>query len=661
MNEIEKDMMLGMINILNMASDKYYNSNSPIMSDTEFDRRFEDLKQLEEETGFVYSNSPTINVGAPILTELKESIHAYPMLSLDKIHSTEELIKFANNKELVASIKLDGVSVALTYENGLLVKGESRGNGHIGNDITEHVKQFSNIPMKINKNNTYIVYGEAIIKDEDFIEINKNNEFKNSRNTISGVLNSLDTSLPSQRRAKFICWDIVEGGSNKNLYDNLNEAKELCFDVVPNWLATNLNPKNLQDNIDYVFDYAKEEGLPCDGVVFKFNDIEYGKSLGATSHHFKNGIAYKAQDNVARTKLIDIDWTLGKTGQITPTAVFEEVELEGTTVSRASVHNVSILTKLDLHIGDTIEVVKSNQIIPQVKRNISSEEREALKKDIGYIILPSKCPVCGGETEIAKANDSKVLICTNDNCRGKLLGKLTHFVSKNAMNIDGLSEATLGTFVKLGWIESFVDIYDLEKRFGYDITQLDGFGKKSVDKLFDAIEVSKYTTLDRFINALSIPLIGRSASKIIAKYFDYDADKFCETILKPNYIFDWESLEGFGATMSDSCYDYFKDNRDMIIELMSYMYFVKLSEDDNNSDKLKGMTFCITGSLNHFANRDELKNKIEILGGKVSGSVSAKTSYLINNDTESTSSKNKKAKELGVSIITEDDFIKMLS
>lgn len=371
MNAIELDMMKGMVSILNEASEAYYNSGNPIMTDEQFDTRLNDLRQLEEETGFVLANSPTQNVGAKVLTELKEVKHSHQMLSLEKCHTTEEIIKFANNKELIASVKLDGLTVSLTYENGLLVSAETRGNGHIGSDITEHVKQFKNVPLKINKDGIYIIDGEAIITDMDFAEINKNGEYKNSRNLASGTLSVLDTSLVSKRRLRFFAWDIIEGGCN-SLKDSLIAAKELGFDIVPFWSAINLDSKKLQGTIDYIFDYSKEEGLPTDGIVFKFDDIEYGKSLGFTSHHFRNGIAYKAKDEVYETELIDIDWTMGKTGILTPTAVFKPVEIDGTIVERASVHNVSVMNDIlgkNPYKGQKVWVKKSNMIIPQIVRS----------------------------------------------------------------------------------------------------------------------------------------------------------------------------------------------------------------------------------------------------------------------------------------------------
>lgn len=655
-NQIKLDMMKGMVSILNEAANAYYNTGKPIMTDEQFDARLEDLRQLEEEMGVILANSPTHNVGAKVLTELQEVAHSHPMLSLEKCHTIDELIKFANNKELIASIKLDGLTCSLTYKDGVLVSAETRGDGYVGSDITEHIKQFSNVPFKINKEGTYVIDGEAIITDEDFAEINKDGEYKNSRSLASGTLSVLDTSLVAKRKLRFLAWDIIEGGGD-SLKVNLNEAKELGFDVVPFWYATNLNPKNLQDNIDYVFDYAKDDGLPCDGIVFKFDDIEYGKSLGATSHHFKNGIAYKAKDDVYETELIDIDWTVGKSGQITPTAVFKTVDIDGSSVSRASIHNISILTSLDLHKGDTIEVFKANAIIPQVKRNVSSDERAALGREKDHIFIPSFCPICGGDTEIKQDNDSKVLVCTNDNCKGKLLGKLTHFVSKNAMDIEGLSEATLEKFIELGWLNDFEDIFTLKDHFT-EMVKLDGFGETSVNKLLNAIEASKNTTLDRFIYSLSIPLIGRSASKTIAKYFDNDFEKFHNECFFTE--FNFTVLDDFGEAMNESMRHYIECNFIRITLLSGKMNFEKPHTVSDNAS-LSGLTFVITGSLSHFTNREEAKEKIEASGGKVSGSVSAKTSYLVNNDITSTSGKNKKAKELNIPIIDEEELIRMLN
>jgi DNA ligase (NAD+) len=441
----------------------------------------------------------------------------------------------------------------------------------------------------------------------------------------------------------------------------LNEARKLGFDVVPHWFnntANGLNPNNLQGNIDYVFDYAKEEGLPCDGVVFKFNDIEYGKSLGKTEHHFRNGIAYKAKDEVYRTKLLDIEYSCGKSGVLTPVAIFEPVDIDGSTINRSTVHNISILSKLDLHIGDTIEIYKANAVIPAIKRNVSADERMALGKEPEYISLPAICPVCGGTTEIRQDNESKVLVCTNDNCKGKLLGKLTHFVSKNAMNIENLSEATLEFLIDNNWVKSFNDLYDLNySPWICEWKHTNGYGEKSVENILNAIEASRNTTLDKFIYSLSIPLIGKSASKTISKFFDGDFDLFYKSLTNP---FDWTALDDFGEAMNNSIVNYSVNNHAMIKELARKMNFEK-TKNTTVSTNLSGLTFCITGSLEHFANRDEAKEKIEAAGGKVSGSVSAKTSYLVNNDVASTSGKNKKAKELNIPIISEEELIKMLN
>lgn len=663
MNSIERDMMIGMINILNEAAEAYYNTGNPIMSDEMFDMRFEDLGRFEEETGFVFSNSPTQRVGAKVLTELNEVTHVSPMLSLDKCHNINELLKFINNKATVASIKLDGLTCRLTYENGLLVRAETRGNGIIGSDITEHVKQFLNVPMRINKDNAYILDGEAIILDEDFVEINKNNEYKNSRNLASGSLAVLDTSLVAKRRLRFYGWNVVDGGGN-SLKDNLVEAKELGFDIVPYWFNPNtsnaLNPKNLQGNIDYVFEYARDSGYPYDGIVFKFNDIEYGKSLGSTNHHFKDGIAYKPKDKTYKTKLIDVEWNCGKSGQLTPVAIFEPVDIDGSIVNRASLHNVSIFEDLNLCIDDTIETYKANMIIPQIKRNVSAEQRQYIEAiEAPTIYIPENCPICGGKTKIKQDNNSKVLVCTNENCKGKLLGKLTHYVSKNAMDIKGLSESTLEKFIELGWLTCFEDIYKL-KSYASEIMELEGFGEKSVKKLLKSIEMSKETTLDRFIYGLSINLIGKSASKDIAVACDNgDIQKFVNIMNSENRT-PFINLNGFGKAMCESLLCWWINNKEMFYKLANNFNFIKKEDAKNKFGVLSSKIFAITGSLGYYKNRDELISVIESLGGKVSNNVNAKTDFLINNDVKSNSSKNQKARKFDVEIISEIDFIKMI-
>lgn len=650
MNQIELNLMRGMVSILNEASEAYYNTGNPIMTDEQFDMRLEDLRQFEEETGFIFANSPTQNVGAKVLTELNEVTHNHQMLSLDKCHSSEEVVKFSNDKELVASIKLDGLTVSLLYENGVLKRAETRGNGVVGSDITEHIKQFLNVPLKINKYGTYIVDGEAVITDEDFAEINKDGEYKNSRNLAAGTLSVLDTSLVAKRRLKFYVWDVIEGGGN-NLYDNLSASQALGFDVVPHWLASNLDVKNLQSNIDYVFDYASENGYPNDGVVFKFNDIEYGKSLGQTSHHFKNGIAYKRKDEECKTELLDIEWSCGKTGILTPVAIFKPVELEGTTVERASLSNISVM-KETLGIpfkGEEVFISKRNMIIPKVER-ANKLLFPPLESEISII---TECSICGGSTEIKKENNSEVLICTNPNCKGKLLGKLTHFVSKNAMNIENLSESTLEKFIEYNWLTKFIDIYYLDAK-KEEMMKLEGFGEKLVEKLLNSIEKSKNTTLDRFIYALSIPDVGRSTAKTIASRFED-----CKEFITRAQHFDWEELDGIGYQTATKINEFIYNHIDEISELSKKLNFEEIKKNNIKNNPFIDKNICVTGKLEYFT-RDGINEKITSLGAKAVNSISSKTDYLVCNN-QSNSSKYNKAIELNIKIITENEFIEMIN
>lgn len=631
--------MRRLIDTLNKASEAYYNGKDSGMTDAEWDDRFNVLARMEQETGIVFADSPTQNVGATVLTELKKKEHTVPMLSLDKCHSIDEVEKFGKGKDLIASIKLDGLTTRLTYEDGNLVCAETRGNGYVGSDITEHMKQ-TNVPLHINRKGTYVVDGESIITLDDFEEVNVNGEFKNPRNLAAGTLSVLDTSLVKKRRVRFVAWDAL---TDDNLNIKLHDMKVFGFEVVPFFVV------NSEESINNAIQLLKiEYDYPMDGIVFKFNNTKYGKSLGSTGHHFKNGIAYKFRDEEKETVLRDIEWTMGKTGSLCPVAVFDEVELEGTTVNRASLHNVSVMNDLDLSIGDTITVYKANTIIPQLRDNLTY-----LGKGIN---IPKYCPICGGTTEIKRDGIADVLYCTNPSCKGKLLGKLSHFCSKNAMDIQGMSDETLRKFIDKGYLSSMDSIYSLSA-YKKELMNLDGFGRTSVEKLLKAIEDSKKTTLDRFIYALSIPLIGRTASKAIAKYCDYDIDNFYSKIISN---FSWSVLADFGESMSRSIINYFSDitNLTLMEYLAEKMDFI--IPTDNKSSILDGKVFVITGKVNHFQNRDELKTKIEELGGKVSGSVSKNTSYLINNDVDSTTGKNKKAKSLGVPIISEEDFMEMI-
>lgn len=658
---MNRNQIVDRVNELNKASEAYYNTGHTIMSDAEFDNKLEELKQWEKETGIVLSNSPTYNVGSTVLDNIKEVTHKTPMLSLEKCHSTEEIIKFANNHNLVASVKLDGLTVRLTYKNGNLVLAESRGNGVVGSDVTEHVKRFTNVPLHINKEGTYIIDGEALIKLDDFAEINKNREYKNSRNLAAGTLSNLDTSVVKDRKLSWYAWEVVEGAKeSKSFTFSLIEAEELGLDVVPN-ANLGYSEMDIEEVIEYCFDKAKEYNLPQDGVVFKFDDVEYGKSLGNTSHHFRNGIAYKVFNDSVETILKDIEWSCGKTGILTPVAIFNTVDIDGSEVSRASLHNISIMEEImdNPWIGQKIGIYKANLIIPAVRwaEQLDYDNQNSSNKQ--FLDIPSVCPICGASTRIIKDNDSEVLYCTNEDCKGRLLGKLTHAVSKSALNISGLSESTLDRLIKFGWVTSIKDIYHLSDYKNHMIV-LDGFGKRSIEKLLNSIEESRNTNLERFLYALSIPLLGKSASKMIAEAVDCDFDTFIDemTIKGAEYF---RYLPGIGDTLINSLNTYWKEHYSEIIQLANEFIFDKPNIVlDETPKTLQGKTFVVTGSVNHYKNRDELKADIVTHGGTVVGSVSSKTSYLINNDINSTSSKNQKAKSLNIPIISEEDFLKMI-
>ena len=652
-----------MVEELNKASEAYYNTGQPIMSDYEFDQKLEELRQWEEETGIILSNSPTHNVGATVLDNIKEVTHKTPMLSLEKCHNTEEIVKFANNHNLVASVKLDGLTVRLTYKDGDLVLAESRGNGVVGSDVTEHVKQFTNVPLHINNEGTYIIDGEALINLDDFAKINKDGEYKNSRNLAAGTLSSLDTSVVKDRKLSWYAWEVVEGDSDNSFYKRLLNAQNLGFDVVPCYNITINEFNQLQIHIDNFINIAEKENLPQDGVVFKFDDVAYGKSLGNTSHHFRNGIAYKVFNDSVETTLRNIEWSSGKTGILTPVAIFDTIDIEGSEVSRASLHNVSVMNEIlgRSWKGQKIGVYKANMIIPAIRwaEQFDSSKFDDLVLDVSYINIPDKCPICCQPTKIVKDNNSELLVCTNDNCKGKLLGKLTHAASKNTLNIDGLSESTIEKFINLGWVNSIKDIYYLSVHKN-EMKTMDGFGKKSIEKLLASIEKSRNTSLERFLYALSIPLLGKSASQDIAKACNQSLDTFIGTLMdggKDAFTY----INGIGDALGKSIIGYWNKNGSKIIELSKEFYFetpnVVLDEIPKT---LLGKTFVVTGSVQHYKNRDELKADIVAHGGTVVGSVSSKTSYLINNDINSTSSKNQKAKSLNVPIISEDQFLAMI-
>lgn len=657
MSKVERIKWL--VRELNKHRDAYYNDSRPTISDAEYDKMFDELQSLEKDTGIIMSNSPTQTVGYEVKSELQKVKHSHPMLSLDKTKSEDDLIKFAGDKDCILSLKMDGLTVSLTYVEGKLIKAETRGNGEIGEDITHNARVFENIPMTIDCKGRFEIEGEAIITYNDFEKINntlpEDKKYKNPRNLVSGSVRQLDSGIAAKRHIKFIAWKVPlmeeNNLSNSFLY-RLNYARCLGFEVVPFLTYTNNDKETLSLIIESLKNGANVNSYPIDGLVLALNDIQYGESLGMTGHHPKHSIAFKFYDEEVETTLLNIEWSMGKSGNLTPVAIFEPVDIDGTTVSRASIHNVSILTKLDLQVGDTITVYKSNQIIPQIRENLSAKNRES-----SYIQIPSYCPVCGHQTEIIKDNDTEILMCANPSCKGKLLGRLSHFVSKKGMDIDGLSDETLKKFIELGWAKNISDIYNLPTHFN-ELSKMNGFGKKSVVKLQTSIEQSKTTDLQHFIAALSIPNIGTSQSKELCKTFktwdDFSAAGF------GNY--DFSQLEGFGAVLNSNIHTWFDTmyKEDQIDQLARNITFTE-NENSISTEILKGKTFVITGSLEHYKNREELKSVIERNGGKVSGSISKNTFALINNNINSTSSKNKKANSLGVQIISEEDFIQLIS
>ena len=649
---------------LNQYRDSYYNNSVSEISDHEYDDLFDELKRLEEETNIVMANSPTYTVGYEVKSKLEKVKHSHLMLSLDKTKSVNDLKKFAGDKNCILMCKMDGLTVLLTYENGELIQAETRGNGEEGEIITHNAKVFENIPLHIDYTGHLEVEGEAIITYSDFEKINsklpENEKYKNPRNLVSGSVRQLDSNIAAQRHIKFIAWKVpnIEDKikSDNSILFRLNYIGDLGFDIVPFYSYTNCSSdkENIYNMIISLQDRAKKLGYPIDGLVVAYDDISYGESLGTTGHHPKHSLAYKFYDDIYPTRLLDVEFTMGKTGVLTPTAVFEPVEIDGTMVERASLHNISIMKSLGIVSKyQEIGVYKANMIIPQIKY---AEKMNCVSVKES-ICIPGVCPVCGWNTERLKDNDTEILVCTNPNCKGKLLGKLSHFVSKNAINIDGLSEQTLQKFIDLGWLNSFKDIYYLSE-YKEEMYKLDGFGKKSVDKLLESIEKSRNTTLDRFIYGLCIPLIGRTASKVIAKEFNNQAEEFYDIWC---HSYDFTKLDDFGDAMNNSMKVFIKDNYGWIAELIGKFNFRESDNKGNVKQVFEGETFVITGSLKAYKNREELVSVIERNGGKVSGSVSAKTSYLINNDVASASGKNKKAHDLGIPIISEGEFIQMIT
>lgn len=639
-----------LVEILNKAAKSYYVDAVEIMPNIEYDKLYDELVKLEKETNVVLSNSPTQNVGYETASELPKKAHESPMLSLDKTKSVTELEDWLGDNEALLSWKMDGLTIVLTYRGGELVEAVTRGNGIIGEVITNNAKNFQNVPLKIEYKGELILRGEAVIKYSDFKRINESisdavAKYKNPRNLCSGSVRQLNPAVTRERKVYFNVFNVVKADDidfENSKAKQFEWAKNEGFDVVEYKFT---NRESLANDIADFESRIADNDIPSDGLVLLLDDIALGERLGSTAKFPRNAMAFKWSDERQTTKLKYIEWSPSRTGLINPVAVFEPVELEGTTVSRASLHNVSIFEELMLGVGDEISVYKANMIIPQVYDNLTKSNTEK---------VPKICPACGKDTTIKKDNESKVLLCTNPDCQVKHIKQYALMASRDALNIDGLSESTLEKFLSKGFIKSDSDLFHLDK-FKDEIINMDGFGKRSYEKLISALDEAKNTTVSRFLYSLGISGIGSANAKMIAKYFDNDIDRIISASKD-----DLLEIEGIGEVLANSIADFFRSEKNIenVESLRKILKFEK--EESVGGDKLSGKVCVITGSLQHFSNRNELKELIEKNGGKVSGSVSSKTNYLINNDTASNSSKNKKAKELGVEIISEEDFLKLL-
>ena len=652
MNKLERIKQL--IKDLNNASYAYYNQ-VPIMPDYEWDKMYDELINLEEETGIVLSNSPTHNVGYSVADELKEVEHNHPMLSLDKTKSVDELIEFIEDKDCFLSVKADGLTTSLHYINGKLIGAETRGDGVRGTECLQNVLTMKNVPKEIPYKDELIIDGETIIGWDTFREINdklpEDKKYKHPRNLVSGSLQLLDSKEAANRNMRFVAWRVIKGFEYKTPSEDLFKAKDIGFEIIPILKSPRINQKEeLVILLNQIRESANSHNIPYDGAVMAVDDYKIADSMGRTDKFFRHSMAYKYEDELFETVLTDIEWNTSKTGLINPVAIFEPVDLNGAITTRATLHNITYIKDMMLGIGDRIRVYRSNMVIPKVHDSIDKS---------GNFNIPDKCPICGQPTKIVKDNNSEVLVCTNDNCNGKLLGKLTHAASKNALNIDGLSEFTIEKFINLCWLNSIKDIYYLSAHEN-EMKTMDGFGKKSVEKLLVSIEKSRNTSFERFLYSLSIPLLGKSASMLIAEAVDYDFDTFInEMTIKGAEYFRY--LPGVGDALINSLNTYWKNHYSDILQLANEFTFEKSNIVlDEIPKTLQGKTFVVTGSVNHYKNRDELKADIVAHGGTVVSSVSSKTSYLINNDINSTSSKNQKAKSLGIPIISEDQFLTMI-
>ena len=643
--------MRELVELLNKARRAYEQENTEIMSNFEYDRLYDELLSLEKELETTLASSPTVNVGYEVLSELPKERHETPMLSLDKTKDVERLREFLGDQQAVISWKMDGLTIVLTYENGVLKKAVTRGNGEIGEVVTNNAKVFRNVPLSIPFKGELVLRGEAVISYKDFEKINEeigdaDAKYKNPRNLCSGSVRQLNNEVTAKRNVRFYAFTLVKADNvdfeNSRAYQ-LKWLQEQGFDVVEHHLVTR---DTVGDEVAWFAEHIRENEVPSDGLVLIYDDISYGQSLGTTAKFPRDSFAFKWEDEVRKTTIREIEWSPSRTGLINPVAIFDPVELEGTTVSRASVHNISIMEELELGIGDRIEVYKANMIIPQIAENLT---RSGVKD------IPKVCPVCGGKTEIRQVSNAKALYCTNPECQAKHVKAFALFASRDALNIEGLSEATLEKFIDRGFIKEFTDIFHLDK-WQEEIQTMEGFGEKSYKNLIANVEKAKVTTLPKVIYALGIPGIGLANAKVICREFSGDVDRMIHATAE-----ELAEIQGVGEVLAGAFVTYFQDEKhvESLKRLLKELEIPK-EEESESQQIFAGVNFVITGSVEHFANRGEVKELIESLGGKVTGSVTSKTNYLINNDVTSTSSKNKKANELGVPIISEEQFIKMV-
>ena len=651
MGQSKNERMKELVSLLNKASRAYYQEAQEIMSNYEYDRLYDELKELEDELGITLSNSPTVNVGYEVVSELPKERHESPMLSLDKTKEVEELKNFVGDQKVLISWKMDGLTVVLTYRDGKLYKAVTRGNGEVGEVITNNAKVFKNVPVQIAYQGELILRGEAVIGYKDFEKINQEIEdvdarYKNPRNLCSGSVRQLNNQITAKRNVMFYAFTLVQADGvdfQNSRACQMEWLKLQGFTTVEYYMVTR---DTVEDEVAKFSSKISENDFPSDGLVLTYDDIAYGRSLGRTAKFPRDSFAFKWQDEIRETVLREIEWSPSRTGLINPVSIFDPVELEGTTVSRASVHNISIMEELELGIGDKIEVYKANMIIPQIAENLT---RSGVKD------IPCKCPVCQGETKIRQVGNAKALYCMNPECQAKHVKSFALFVSRDALNIEGLSEATLEKFISRGYIHTFADIFHLDQ-YKEKIQKMEGFGEKSYKKLTESIEKARTTTLPRVIYSLGIAGIGLANAKVICRELKYDV----ESLLKVSEE-ELNEIQGVGEVLAKAFVGYFADAKHVenFRRLLNELTIPK--ETVTKQQIFEGVNFVITGSVKHFANRGEVKELIESLGGKVTGSVTSKTNYLINNDVTSTSSKNKKANELGIPIISEETFLKLVN